>query len=68
MQALGAYSFLGHVKNKPDFLEHIPQGLARLRELLDAVERQTRAPAHPDDSWLPEQPLHRLHNLLKRVL
>lgn len=68
MQALGAYAFLGHVKNKPDFLEHIPQGLARLRELLDAVERQTRAPAHPDDSWLPEQPLHRLHNLLKRVL
>ena len=34
MQALGAYGFLGHVKGKPAFLEHIPRGVAHLRELL----------------------------------
>jgi aminoglycoside/choline kinase family phosphotransferase len=30
MQALGAYGFLGLQKNKPDFLEHIDQGLRNL--------------------------------------
>jgi aminoglycoside/choline kinase family phosphotransferase/CTP:molybdopterin cytidylyltransferase MocA len=34
MQALGAYGFLGHVKGKPGFLQHIPAGLANLRDLL----------------------------------
>ena len=34
MQALGAYGFLGHVKGKRSFLDHIPAGLAVLREIL----------------------------------
>ncbi len=34
MQALGAYGFLGHVKGKRAFLDHIPAGLAVLREVL----------------------------------
>jgi len=34
MQALGAYGFLGHVKDRPHFLEHIPGALASLREVL----------------------------------
>jgi hypothetical protein len=37
MQALGAYGFLGHVKERPHFLEHIPPALALLREVLDRV-------------------------------
>lgn len=34
MQALGAYGFLGHVKGKPAFLQHIPRGVANLQDLL----------------------------------
>lgn len=34
MQALGAYGFLGHVKGKREFFEHIPSGLAVLKGLL----------------------------------
>ena len=34
MQALGAYGFLGQVRGKRSFLDHIPAGLAALRELL----------------------------------
>lgn len=33
MQALGAYGFLGLVKNKPEFLAHTPVALASLREV-----------------------------------
>ncbi|MEM9282303.1 MAG: aminoglycoside phosphotransferase family protein [Verrucomicrobiota bacterium] len=33
MQALGAYGFLGEVKRKTEFLEHIPAAKARLIEL-----------------------------------
>jgi aminoglycoside/choline kinase family phosphotransferase len=33
MQALGAYGFLGAVKNKPTFLRHIRPALANLREV-----------------------------------
>ncbi len=33
MQALGAYGFLGLVKNKRNYLEFIPNGLANLREV-----------------------------------
>ena len=35
MQALGAYGFLGHVKGKRVFLQHIPRGLANLQDLLE---------------------------------
>jgi len=37
MQALGAYGFLGHVKERPHFLEHIPAALASLREVLKRI-------------------------------
>lgn len=37
MQALGAYGFLGHTKNKPEFLRHIPKALASLHEVVDQV-------------------------------
>ena len=33
MQALGAYGFLGLVKEHPHFLAHIPPALASLREV-----------------------------------
>jgi len=37
MQALGAYGFLGHVKERPHFLEHIPAALIALREVLERI-------------------------------
>jgi N-acetylmuramate 1-kinase len=37
MQALGAYGFLGHVKERAHFLEHIPAALESLREVLGRV-------------------------------
>jgi aminoglycoside/choline kinase family phosphotransferase len=37
MQALGAYGFLGHVKERPHFLEHIPAALSSLREVLARI-------------------------------
>jgi aminoglycoside/choline kinase family phosphotransferase len=41
MQALGAYGFLGLKKGLPDFLKHIPSGVANL---LDASGRAKRLP------------------------
>ena len=37
MQALGAYGFLGIVKERPEFLQHIPVALASLKEVLGRV-------------------------------
>jgi len=37
MQALGAYGFLGHVKNRTHFLQHIPSALASLREVTAVI-------------------------------
>ncbi len=37
MQALGAYGFLGLVKDRPHFLEHIPVALKSLGEVLERV-------------------------------
>ncbi len=34
MQALGAYGFLGHIRQREDFLAHIPVALASLREIV----------------------------------
>jgi aminoglycoside/choline kinase family phosphotransferase len=47
MQALGAYGFLGHVKGKAEFLDHIPAGVARLREVMELIEHA------PACRWLP---------------
>ena len=37
MQALGAYGFLGHVRQRAHFLEHIPVAIARLAEVVARV-------------------------------
>jgi hypothetical protein len=37
MQALGAYGFLGLVKERTAFLKHIPTALASLREVAARV-------------------------------
>jgi hypothetical protein len=37
MQALGAYGFLGLVKERPDFLAHIPAALGSLREVVARI-------------------------------
>ncbi len=37
MQALGAYGYLGLVKNRPSFLDHIPKALDALRAILAGV-------------------------------
>ncbi len=67
MQALGAYAFLGHVKNKPEFLGHIPRGVARLRELLDDLDQKAEGSENKGDPWLPDCPLNRLKALVDLV-
>lgn len=37
MQALGAYGFLGLVRERPHFLEHIPAAMASLREVVARI-------------------------------
>lgn len=37
MQALGAYGFLGHVQERPEFLKHIPTALASLHEVVARI-------------------------------
>ncbi len=37
MQALGAYGFLGLVKDRPHFLQHIPVALKSLREVVERI-------------------------------
>lgn len=52
MQALGAYGFLGRVKGKRSFLDHVPRGLAHLNEVLDRADAW--AADHPEARpWLP---------------
>ncbi len=38
MQALGAFGYLGHVKGRLWYLDHIPRGLRHLRELLNDAQ------------------------------
>ena len=47
MQALGAYSFLGHVKQRRIFLDFIPAARHRLEAVLRRVERVAGRPASP---------------------
>lgn len=37
MQALGAYGYLGHVSERPYFLDHIPAALRSLKEVLTRI-------------------------------
>jgi len=50
MQALGAFGFLGHVKGKRSFLDHIPAGLAVLREILSEGDGKPEVA----NNWLPD--------------
>jgi aminoglycoside/choline kinase family phosphotransferase/choline kinase len=61
MQALGAYGYLGRVKGKREFLDHVPAALARLDELIQEVNRFRPSPS----SWLPS-PLVTLQGWLER--
>lgn len=60
MQALGAYGFLGHVRGRAGFLDHIPAGLERLREVI------ARAAAESGTERLPG-PLPALEAVLTRI-
>ena len=53
MQALGAYGFLGHVKGKRSFLDHIPAGLAVLREILSELVEAPPGEKKSAGRWLP---------------
>ncbi len=53
MQALGAYGYLGHVKGKHPFLDHIPTGLAVLRELLGQLVDSAAGKPGGANRWLP---------------
>ena len=45
MQALGAYGFLGLVKERPQFLDHIPAALTSLREVVARIDGLRELPA-----------------------
>jgi aminoglycoside/choline kinase family phosphotransferase len=64
MQALGAYGFLGHVKGKSAFLQHIPVALRHLRELLAALPSSALSEAR---FWLPENGLPALTALADQL-
>ena len=55
MQALGAYGFLGHQRNRSDFLAHIPVALPRLRSVVTRIP-QLSALATVIDSILESHP------------
>ena len=38
MQALGAYGFLGLVKDHKHFLQHIPKAVSSLREVVGKID------------------------------
>jgi NDP-sugar pyrophosphorylase family protein/aminoglycoside/choline kinase family phosphotransferase len=47
MQALGAFAYLGHERNRPAFLAHIPAGLGHLRRLLALAPTLPPSPLGP---------------------
>jgi hypothetical protein len=51
MQALGAYGFLGLVKEYRDFLEYIPKAVGSLREVVGKI-----AGLEPLERFLAELP------------
>jgi aminoglycoside/choline kinase family phosphotransferase len=64
MQALGAFGFLGRVKGKRSFLDHVPRGLAQLGDIL--ARAAARVAAHPETGpWLPV-PFPALRAVLER--
>lgn len=65
MQALGAYGFLSLVKDRRGFLQHVPRGLAHLRDVLRLAGAARREGA-ADPARLPP-PLPRLEAVLARL-
>lgn len=65
MQALGAYGFLSLVKGRRGFLQHVPRGLAHLRDVLRLAVAARREGA-ADPAVLPP-PLPRLEAVLARL-
>jgi aminoglycoside/choline kinase family phosphotransferase/choline kinase len=63
MQALGAFGFLGLVKGKRSFLDHIPAGLAVLREILGEQGEVASGETEEVGHWLPGS-MPRLERLL----
>jgi len=53
MQALGAFGFLGHVKGKPAFLQHIPRAVAHLCWLLRELDKIQKEGTPEEKQWLP---------------
>lgn len=54
MQALGAYGFLGLVKGRPHFLEHVPSALASLRLVTGQIPQLQQL--HDLLAGLPDRP------------
>ena len=54
MQALGAFGFLGHVKGKRSFIDHVPAGLAVLREILGELGEAATVEVEVEGRWQPE--------------
>lgn len=65
MQALGAYGFLSLAKGRRGFLQHVPRGLAHLRDVLRLAGAARREGA-ADPARLPP-PLPRLEAVLARL-
>lgn len=65
MQALGAYGFLSLVKGRRGFLDHVPRGLAHLRDVLQLVAAARRAD-NTGSACLPP-PLPRLEAVLEEL-
>ena len=65
MQALGAYGFLSLVKGRRAFLDHVPRGLAHLRDVLRLAAAARRDGA-ADPARLPP-PLPRLEAVLAEL-
>jgi aminoglycoside/choline kinase family phosphotransferase/choline kinase len=65
MQALGAYGFLGHVKGKTHFLDHVPAALSGLRSLLDELQTAAEEATPETAPWLPAGGMPRLTALVR---
>jgi aminoglycoside/choline kinase family phosphotransferase/dTDP-glucose pyrophosphorylase len=64
MQAVGAFGFLGNLKGKHSFLDHIPAGLIVLRELLGDLGKAGNPAPGGVNCWQPG-PMPVLEKLLR---
>ncbi|MBD3222742.1 phosphotransferase, partial [bacterium] len=61
MQALGAFAFLGRVKRRPGFLDHVPAARSLLGRLCDRAASSEASPFAPP-------PMPRLRTILDRIV